>query len=135
MKIVFDTNVILSAFLTEGITHRVFNDCVINHEIYISEFIVNELKRVLIRKFDVKAEDIKEFTNFIDSNLNSVKPVNVMPNICRDETDNNILQLADFVKADIIISGDKDLLTLKQFKEIKIISSRDYFNEYLVNGS
>lgn len=134
MKIVFDTNVILSAFLTEGITHRVFNDCVINHEIYISEFIVNELKRVLIRKFDVKAEDIKEFTNFIDSNLNSVKPVNVMPNICRGETDNNILQLADFVKADIIISGDKDLLTLKQFKKIKILSPRDYFNEYLVNG-
>jgi hypothetical protein len=30
MKIVFDTNVILSAFLTEGITHRVFNDCIIN---------------------------------------------------------------------------------------------------------
>ena len=135
MKIVIDTNVILSAFLTEGITHRVFNDCIINHSIYVSEFIENELKRVLISKFEVKEKDVNELINFIDSNLSLVKPLNLIPDVCRDEADNYILQLADFIKADIIISGDKDLLTLKQFKKIRILSPRDYFNEYLVNGS
>ncbi len=132
MKIVFDTNVILSAFLTEGITHRVFNDCILNHRIYISDFIVNELKRVLVSKFEVNAEDLKEFADFIDSNLTMVKPLNVLPDICRDDSDNNILQLADFIIADCIISGDKDLVIMKQYKKIRILSPRDYFNEYLV---
>ena len=135
MKIVLDTNVILSAFLTEGITHKVFYDCIITHDIYISEFIVNELKSVLHRKFEVKDEDIKEFIYFLESSFHITIPSNELPKICRDETDNNILQLAYFVKADVIISGDKDLLTLKKFKGIRIISTRDYFNEYLVNKS
>ena len=133
MKIVFDTNVILSAFLTEGIAHRVFNHCIINHSIYISEFITNELNKILEHKFKLKEADLNEFIDFINSTLISIIPSNNMPSVCRDDSDNNILQLADFIKAEIIVSGDKDLLTMNQFEKTRIIFPREYFNEFLLN--
>ncbi len=133
MKIVFDTNVILSSFLTEGIAHKIFNHCVINHSIYLSDYIVNELTRILTKKFKVKTTELNEFLNFIESYLTKAIPDNLIPDICRDKNDNQILQLAEYIKADIIISGDKDLLVLKKFKSTNIISPREYFIKYLID--
>ncbi len=133
MKIVFDTNVILSSFLTEGIAHKIFNYCVINHSIYLSDYIVNELTRILTKKFKVKNSELNELLNFIESFLINVKPDNLIPDVCRDKNDNQILQLAEYIKADIIISGDNDLLVLKKFKSTNILSPRDYFNKHLID--
>ncbi len=133
MKIVFDTNVILSSFLTEGIAHKIFNHCVINHSIYLSDYIVNELTRILTKKFKVKDSELNELLNFIESFLINVKPDNLIPDVCRDKNDNQILQLAEYIKADIIISGDNDLLVLKKFKSTNILSPRDLFNKHLID--
>jgi putative PIN family toxin of toxin-antitoxin system len=135
VKIVFDTNVILSSFLTEGIAHRIFNHCLLNHNIYISEFVISELSRILTKKFNVKANDLQEFLDFIKSTVICAIPENIIPKICRDKNDNQILQLAEYINADIIISGDKDLLVLRSYEETQIISPRDFFNEYLSNSS
>ncbi|MCL4550295.1 MAG: putative toxin-antitoxin system toxin component, PIN family [Bacteroidetes bacterium] len=48
--------------------------------------------------------------------------------ICRDKDDNNILETAVAAKANVIISGDKDLLVLKKYKNISIISPREFYN-------
>lgn len=133
MKIVLDTNVILSSFLTEGIAHKIFNHCVINHSIYLSDYIVNELTRILTKKFKVKNSELNELLNFIESFLINVKPDNLIPDVCRDKNDNQILQLAEYIKADIIISGDNDLLVLKKFKNTNILSPRDFFNKHLID--
>ena len=131
MRIVFDTNVILSSFLTEGIAHKIFNHCVIEYKIHVSEYILEELTRILIKKFSVNEKDMEDFINFIKSNLILTTPEISIPEICRDKKDNQILQLAEHVKADIIISGDKDLLVLKSYKKTKITSPRDFFNKYM----
>jgi putative PIN family toxin of toxin-antitoxin system len=133
VKIVLDTNVILSSFLTEGIAHKIFNHCVINHSIYLSDYIVNELTRILTKKFKVKNSELNELLNFIESFLINVKPDNLIPDVCRDKNDNQILQLAEYIKADIIISGDNDLLVLKKFKNTNILSPRDFFNKHLID--
>ena len=135
MKIVFDTNVILSSFLTEGIAHRIFYHSLINHKIYFSDFITGELSKILIKKFNVKANDLAEFINFINTNLIKEKPDNKIPYICRDVKDNQILQLAEYVNADIIITGDKDLLVLRKHNKTIITSPRDFFNEHLAHES
>ena len=44
----------------------------------------------------------------------------------RDEPDNRILECADFGKADLIVTGDKEMLRLKEFKGVKIASLREY---------
>jgi uncharacterized protein len=131
VKIVLDTNVILSSFLTEGIAHRIFNHCIINHKVYVSDYILNELVRILTKKFLVNEKDLEEFINFIKSNLNLTIPDISIPEICRDKKDNQILQLSEYVSADIIISGDKDLLILKSYRKTKITSPRDFFNKHM----
>ena len=132
MKIVFDTNVILSSFLTEGIAHKIFHNSLIHHEIYISAFIISEINRILKKKFSVNETDIEEFNSFIKSYLTTAKPTNNIPDICRDKNDNQILQLAEFVSADLIISGDKDLLTLKTYSGTAIISPREFYTTYII---
>jgi predicted nucleic acid-binding protein len=46
--------------------------------------------------------------------------------VLRDEPDNRILECADFGKADVIVTGDKEMLRQKEFKGIKIVSLREY---------
>ncbi len=126
MKIVFDTNVILSAFLTEGLSHKVFENCLSAHDVIISEWIIGELKKVLKNKFHVPQLQINRVTGFLRKNLMLIEPKGSKPAICRDKDDNNILHLAEYSKAHYIITGDNDLLDLKSFKKCKIINPRKF---------
>ena len=130
MRIVFDTNVILSALITHGLSARVLDICIDKHEIFISPWIVGEVVEKLEKKFKVKISEINRTEMFLSNVFRVVKPESELPNICRDNDDNNVLQLADFVLANLIITGDKDLLILKKFHEIEIINPRDFMNKY-----
>ncbi len=130
MKIVIDTNVYLSAFLTHGLSSRVLDICIDRHEIFISQWIIAEIKDKLRTKFKVKHQDIIRTINFIKSITVKIKPTGNLPNISRDKDDNNILHLAEHINADIIITGDKDLLLLKKFMNTIIINPRDYMDIY-----
>lgn len=127
MRIVFDTNVILSAFLTEGLSNKIFEHCIVNDNVYVSDFIISELDRILTRKFKVKIKDRNLFLKYIDTYLFKIKPQNKVHDVCRDENDNNILQIAEFTGADYLITGDKDLLSLKKYGSTEIISPREYY--------
>jgi len=58
MKIVFDTNVLLSAFATHGLSYRVLDICLDKHELYISKWIIDEVTEKLRTKFSVDKKDI-----------------------------------------------------------------------------
>ena len=68
--------------------------------------------------------------NFIQSATFIIKPKGKKPTHCRDEDDNNILHLAKHVHADLIITGDEDLLILKTYEDIKIITPRQFMEHY-----
>ena len=131
MRIVFDTNVILSAFLTEGLSNRIFEHCIVHDNIFISDYIISELDRILIRIFKVEIKDINLFFKYIDTYFYKIKPRNKVPDICRDADDNNILQIAEFTDADYIITDDKDLLSLKRYGKTEIISPREYYTKII----
>ena len=130
MKIVFDTNVILSAFITHGLSTRVLDICIDYHQLFISEFIYNEVVEKLKHKFKIKTAQIKKVKKFLENSFTFIKPESEIPSLCRDKDDNNILQLADYINAHIIITGDKDLLDLKLFKKIEIITPRQFMENY-----
>jgi predicted nucleic acid-binding protein len=52
-------------------------------------------------------------------------PSNVEADVCRDKKDLMVLGAAEAGNADIIITGDNDLLVIKSYKNIKILSPRD----------
>ncbi|GAB3979371.1 hypothetical protein GCM10028806_44560 [Spirosoma terrae] len=61
-----------------------------------------------------------------------VYPTNEMPNYSRDPDDNNVLRLALFIKANFIITGDRDLLDLGQVEKTEIISPKLFFERYMM---
>ena len=127
MKIVFDTNVLLAAQLTRGLTSNVFEYCYDNYEIYLSDWIINEFSEKLRDKFEIPEPKIAESVDLIKRGAKVTNPVDKPPNVCRDKDDNNILHLAAFIDADYIITGDKDLLVLREYSGVQIINPRNFW--------
>lgn len=130
MKIVFDTNVILSALITQGLSSRVMDICIDSHQIFISSWIINEVLEKLLSKFRVKVSELKRVKDFLLNVSHQITPIGRIPTVCDDKDDNNILHLSEFVDADLIITGDKDLLVLKKYSNTKIIDPRMFMEEF-----
>ncbi|MFN6065963.1 MAG: putative toxin-antitoxin system toxin component, PIN family, partial [Pseudanabaena sp.] len=119
MRYVFDTNVIISSVLFEGSKPDLaIRYALQNGNILFSLELIEELDEVLSRaKFRkyITDEEREEFLDgFIDRGI-LIKVVDVVKE-CRDPKDDKILELSLSGKADLIISGDKDLLILDQFR-------------------
>ena len=131
LRIVFDSNVYISALLFKGIPGKILEmahkDKIV---LIISEEIITETVRILEDKFKWPRHNIDKFkTRLLDISEN-VKP-GIKLNIIKErESDNRILECAVSGDANLIVSGDKHLLKLKSYKNIPII--RPKYLTYLV---
>jgi putative PIN family toxin of toxin-antitoxin system len=92
-------------------------------EIVITDRLLEEIKEVAPRKRLEKYfqdADVQNFFQYLQSISSNIK-IKSDVNICRDEKDNYLLALARDCKADYVVTGDKDLLTLESFGETQII--------------
>ncbi|MCC5638137.1 putative toxin-antitoxin system toxin component, PIN family [Nostoc sp. CHAB 5844] len=128
-RFVFDTNVLISAFLFSQSKPRQALDLAQDIGIIIlSSSVFSELKDVLYRpKFDrylslpmrqELIENLTETAQFID--------VNKQIDECRDPKDNKYLDLALIGKAECIVTGDNDLLILNPWRSIKILTVKEF---------
>lgn len=128
MKVVLDTNVLISAIMFGGKSRDILEMGISGKiRIAVSQDILKELAEVLIgKKFRVAIavvqQTIHEFSEIAELVIVTEK-INAIKN---DPDDNRILECAVSAKADYIVSGDSDLLTLKNFKKIKIVSPSDF---------
>ena len=86
------------------------------------------MEEKLKQKFSYSDKEIADVIDLISAKFKIVKIKSGKINVCRDEDDNNIIETAVSAKADIIITGDDDLLILKNYKNIEIISPREFYN-------
>ncbi|MCX6198852.1 MAG: putative toxin-antitoxin system toxin component, PIN family [Bacteroidetes bacterium] len=131
MKIILDTNILISSFIFKGKAQSVHSYCVLYTDLYISKFLYDELFEKLEGKFSLDETSLEDIKTRTDSDFEMVVPSGTIPEICRDKDDNNILHLAKFIHADFIITGDHDLLDLKFFKKTEIISPAVFFQNAL----
>lgn len=127
MKVVLDTNVLIAAFISHGACHELLEHCAINHKVFISSFILSEVKEKLTQKFDYTGQESDAVVMLLKSRFTLVKPVELRSPVCRDVDDDTILGTALAGGCDCIITGDKDLLTLKIFRKMRIISPADFW--------
>ena len=126
MKIVLDTNVQLAALIARGVCHQLLEHCVSRHILFTSDFILDETQEKLIEKFGYSSELAAEAVSVLRSRMTVVSASKLENPVCRDPDDDNILAAAISGECDCIISGDKDLLVLKQYQGINIFSPRDF---------
>ena len=119
MKIVLDTNIFVSSFYWAGNPRKVF-DRVTNglDELYITDEILKEIVSVMSEKrFDTSIDKIQEYVKIIESYSIKISPNDVPEKISRDEGDNKILQCGFDGNVDFIVTGDNDLLVLKEHRK------------------
>ena len=133
MKVLLDSNVIIAAFAARGLCRDLFEVCVENHVLLISDDLLTEIERNLIRKVRVPPEIAADIVQYLRrvATLQAITDTEVESDACRDADDLKILALAIQGSADCIVTGDPDLLILKKFRGIPILTPRGFW-EYLV---
>jgi putative PIN family toxin of toxin-antitoxin system len=128
-RIVFDTNALVSYFLiADSVTARAVQKATHEAVLLASEPTIAELAEVLSRrKFDRYAslEERKSFVKLVASTVEMI-PVTAVIHACRDPKDDKFLEVAVSGKANHIVTGDKDLLSLNPFHGISILTPAEY---------
>lgn len=130
-KVTLDTNILISALGWKGKPNEVFNRVVSGElELVISDEQFNELAEVLdYPKFQFTGEQKDRFKSLILEVATFVKPTEKIDAIKNDPDDNTVLEAAVAGNADYIVSGDPDLLELKKFRKIKIVTAKEFLRE------
>ncbi len=128
MKIVLDTNVLIAALIARGVCHELLEHCVLRHTLVTSDFILEETQEKLIEKFGYTSELVAEVENVLRSRMTVVTPSRLESPVCRDPDDDNILAVALSGNCHCIITGDKDLLVLKEYEGVDIFRPRDFLD-------
>src|SRR3989338_10777339 len=127
LKLVLDTNTIISAFFWEGNEAELFRKIEQGKaKLYVTSEILKEVEEVIKRPKFREVMDNANLTHAqVIQKIGSLSHLIIAPKlnikVCRDEKDNKFLECAENAKADHIISGDDDLLSLKEYKGIPII--------------
>lgn len=121
-RIVLDTNILISALVYGGKPEQIYN-LVLDKQIVaiISPILLSESTEILIKKFKFELGRIKQLEKITKNNFAMVNPSKIIT-LVRDEDDNRVLEAALEGKCSYIITGDRDLLDLKIFKNIKILT-------------
>ena len=128
-RAVIDTNVLISAVISPpGKPRQVLNHIIAQGILLASSETLAEIEsrllRTRFRKY-VDIEEVQDFINFLRGTAYFFAPVETITD-CRDPDDNKFLELAVSGGADVIISGDGDLLVLHPFRNIPVLSPADF---------
>ncbi len=123
MTVVLDTNVMVAALVANGLCHELLQRTIRLRALATSDVLLSELRATLTRKFTISPPVELFLTSFRDS-VRLVEPATLPAPVCRDADDDIVLATAVAADADVIATGDNDLLVLEGYEGIRIVSPR-----------
>lgn len=126
LKAVLDTNIIVSALVFGGKPEEILR-LVLEHDILASTSLalILELEETLINKFAFSEKKLKQVEEKIKNSFETVNPI-LEINVLNDKDDNRVLEAAVEGNCDYIITGDKELLRLKHFRGVNIVTPEQF---------
>ncbi len=131
MKVVFDTNIFISAFVVPGgkaeaaYSHALRKD----FTLYSSVAILTETAQKLREKFGWQQDKITSLLKAI-AKVATVIKTEPRLHLLADEPDNRVLECAEATGADFIVTGDKHLLFLKRFQNSTVVRLSDFLKKF-----
>ncbi|MCX6996296.1 MAG: putative toxin-antitoxin system toxin component, PIN family [Kiritimatiellaeota bacterium] len=129
MKVFLDTNVIASAMATRGLCADVVRTVIEFHDLVISEHLIGELRRVLTDKFGASAATITEVVSLLRQDTIPAEAVPLANLALKDPADVAIVSAALNGGADILVTGDKEVLALKRVGSLQILTPRQFWDK------
>jgi uncharacterized protein len=127
VKVFADTNVLVSSFTSNGLCRKLFDLLVSEHDVVISPHVLVELRRTILKKFVVDANELEAFLRTLEEVAELSKPPYTTHIEVRDPDDIPILAAAIQSGAKILVTGDKDLLDLVD-PPIRILTPRAVYD-------
>ena len=127
MKVFLDTNVVASGLATRGLCSDVVREVLSKHDLVTSFRMLKELRRILVDKFKVDRDYVEDSIALfqVGAYVSNSKKILSIP--INDEDDIEILSDALHGESEVFVTGDKEVLSLKSFNEMKILSPRDFW--------
>jgi uncharacterized protein len=132
VRLVLDTNTVLSALLWRGTPYQLLERIRNQHprlQLYSSPVLLEELTEVIARpafsqRLSAIGKTVRQVLADYIEIVALVEPIE-MPQVVRDPDDDHVLACALAAKAEIVVSGDKDLLDLVKYQDISILTAAD----------
>jgi len=129
MRVFLDTNVLVSAFTTRGLCEDVLREVLASHDLIVSVPLLNELERALTGKFKIPKTLISEILTFLGEDT-ILSKIGELPDVdIKDQDDLAILSCALEGRANIFVTGDKELTELHKVSSLEILSPRAFWEK------
>jgi putative PIN family toxin of toxin-antitoxin system len=130
VRIVLDSSALIAAAISRaGVCAELLEDVLTHHELVISDFITHEVRRKLRDKFHFPEREVRQLQRFLGKVATAVVPTDLPTDVCRDPADIPVLGTAVAGNASILVTVDKDLLTIREFQGIAIIKPGEFWRQ------
>jgi len=127
VRVVLDTNVLIAAFATRGLCEDVLRTVLAEHELVVSEFILSELERVLVEKLKMPGTRARAVAAFVRDAAHLVNPEGPADWPRNDVDDRWVAAAAVAGEAQVLVSGDRDLLNASHDSAVDVVSPREFW--------
>jgi putative PIN family toxin of toxin-antitoxin system len=129
MRVLLDTNVIVSAVTTRGLCADVFRVVLSEHDLVTCSMVLREVRRILRNKFAVPEEVISEYLELISQDAIVVEPKDLPGIRIKDKDDVEIVAAAVAGKVQVLVTGDAELQSIKTIQTVRVLSPRAFWQE------
>ena len=134
MRVFLDTNVLVAAFATRGLCADVLRTVLAEHELITGEVVLAELRDVLARRIKLPPGTVADIVALLRAQEVVPKPAKPSDLLLRDLDDRWILASAVAGGADVLVTGDQDLLAIAQQAPLTILNPRGLWDRLRSGG-
>lgn len=128
MRVFLDTNVLVAAFATRGLCADLMRTVLAEHQLITGDVVLDELSEVLTRRIKLPADTVNEILALLRDQEVVPKPRKPSDVPVRDADDRWILASATAGRADVLVTGDRDLLDVAHAAPLPILDPRGFWS-------
>jgi len=127
VKVFVDTNVLVAAVATRGLCADVLRTILASHDLVVSQQVLDEVRRVLRMKLGTSPGAVADFIRLLEQEAEVAPPARLPGIELSDRDDLPILGAAVAARAEVFVTGDRELVELGTVEGMRVASPRQFW--------